>query len=102
MKNIELNPYKTIWAIIEPVKGIVTKQDVKKMEASRMGNNKIAVKFFLTKERMMKWVKQQEVSKRYSVKYCYDKQFGIGQFDENGKFCVKFTKKQNEEVNYIG
>lgn len=78
MNNRELNAYQITWAILEPVKGIITKKD-QRFGFSKNRDNSSLIAFGATGEAAETKVKSLagKLSKEYNVFYITDKQFGM-------------------------
>lgn len=96
-----MNAYKITWAILEPIKGKVTKADADKMNIGRMFANKMGAKCFGNIDAALSWVKEQAPAKKYNVRFICDKQFGMITYT-NGQYAIPFTTKQANNVYIIG
>lgn len=104
-KSIELSAYKIYWAEFTPMTGkVVTKHDRKQLGEPLYDNvsPKYFRKHFANKEAALGFIKSfhKPLSKRYMVRLFTDKQFGMAT-QENG-YAIPYTKKQLEEVYYVG
>ena len=102
-----LSPYKVYWAEFTPTTGkYVTKKDIATIQgySSRYDGryNKNFRKHFASKERALEFITtfSKKLSKRYMVRLFTDKQFGLA-CQENG-YAIPYTKKQMQEIYYIG
>jgi hypothetical protein len=102
-----LSAYNIYWAEFTPCTGkYITKSDIAAIEgyASRYTGryNTNHRKHFANKERALEFINNfnKKLSKRYMVRLFTDKQFGMAK-QENG-YAIPYTKKQLEEVYYIG
>lgn len=104
-KNI--SAYKTYWAEFTPTTGrYVTKKDIAAIQGYSdryIGRyNRNYRKHFSSKERALEFIKgfDKQLSRRYMVRLFTDNQFRLAK-RENG-YAIPYTKKQLEEVYYIG
>lgn len=102
-----LSPYKICWAEFTPVTGkYVTKRDIVTIRGINdryIGRyNTSYRKHFGSKDRAVEFIRnfRKKLSKRYMVRLFTDKQFGMAK-SENG-YAIPYTKKQLDEVYYIG
>lgn len=102
-----LSAYKIYLAEFTPTTGkYITKSDIATIEgyADRYTGryNTNYRKHFASKERALEFINNfnKKLSKRYMVRLFTDKQFGMAK-QENG-YAIPYTKKQLEEVYYIG
>lgn len=105
MKTLELSPYKIYWAEFIPMTGLyVTKKDIAALGEKfyRGIHNKTYRKHFPSKEKAIAFVTNfnGKLSKRYKVLLCTDKQFGMTKQEEG--YAIHYTKKQLQEVYYVG
>lgn len=105
--NVTLSSYKIYWAEFTPVIGkYITKNDIAIIQGytdryiGRYNTN--YRKHFASKEQAQEFINNfdKKLSKRYKVRLFTDKQFGMAK-PENG-YAIPYTKKQLEEVYYIG
>lgn len=103
----QVSPYQIYWAEFTPVSGkYVTKQDIAKIKGysnKYMGSyNKNYRHPFANKEKAIEFLINfnKKLSKRYMVRLFTDKQFAMAK-QENG-YAIPYTKKQLNEVYYIG
>lgn len=105
--NVRFSAYKIYWAEFTPVTGkYITKKDIATIQGhadryiGRYNTNYF--KHFASKERALEFINNfnKKLSKRYMVRLFTDKQFGMAK-QENG-YAIPYTKKQMEEVYYVG
>lgn len=103
----KLSPYQVYWAEFTPVSGkYVTKQDIAKIKGYSDKNigryNKNYRHHFANKEKAVEFLTNfnKKLTKRYMVRLFSDKQFSLAK-QENG-YAIPYTKKQLNEVYYIG
>lgn len=98
-----MNRYKITWAEFTPTSGIVTKNDQKALgQAIIRRNLQTLRKWFVNKEDAVNYVTNfnKKLSKRYTVLFSTDKQFGMAKECDNYK--IEYTQKQLQEVYTIG
>lgn len=107
MKTKQISPYKIYWAEFTPVTGnFITKKDIASIRGYNdryIGRyNKYYRQHFASKERALEFINtfNKKLSKRYIVRLFTDKQFGMAK-QENG-YAIPYTKKQLNEVYYVG
>lgn len=105
--NVTQSAYKIYWAEFTPVKGkYITKKDIAVIQGNSdryIGRyNTNYRKHFASKDRALEFIKNfdKKLSKRYMVRLFTDKQLGMAK-QENG-YAIPYTKKQLEEVYYVG
>lgn len=105
--NVTISAYKIYWAEFTPVKGkYITKKDIATIEGytdryiGRYNTN--YRKHFPSKEHALEFINNfdRKLSKRYMVRLFTDKQFGMAKQENN--YAIPYTKKQLEEVYYVG
>lgn len=102
----EFSPYQIVWLYMTPVQGtFALKSDIEKIAGYAIGNGyeKYILRHFANKEKAIEFIKSfdKKLEKKYKVRICTDAQFGKSQ--KNGKdLIIPFTKKQQQEVYYIG
>lgn len=103
----KISPYKVYWAEFTPVTGkYVTKKDIATIRGYNdrfIGRyNKNYRHHFPSKECAIEFINgfNKKLSKRYMVHLFTDKQFSMAK-QENG-YAIPYTKKQLEEVYYVG
>lgn len=107
MKTILFSAYKIYWAEFTPVTGkFVTKKDIATIQGYSdmyIGRyNKYYRKHFASRDKAIEFITNfnKKLTKRYMVRLFTDKQFGMAK-EENG-YAIPYTKKQLNEVYYIG
>lgn len=107
IKESHPSPYKIYWAEFTPVTGkFITKKDIATIQgyADRyIGRyNTYYRKYFGSKEHALKFIKNfsKKLDKQYMVRLFTDKQFSMAK-QETG-YAIPYTKKQMEEVYYVG
>lgn len=97
-----LNKYRIFWAFFEPLKGVVTLKDQRKIEGNRYTTSwrgeRVYCKFFPNRQKAVEAIEKIKgrLSKEYKVTLCTDAQFGL---KKEGEKLPKFTQKQmNEQV----
>lgn len=104
MATRELSPYKIYWAEFFPTTGrYVTKKDINALgEYVRGWHFKTYRKWFGSKEKAVQFLTNfnKKLTKRYKVLLCTDKQFGMTKQEEG--YAIHYTKKQLQEVYYVG
>lgn len=102
-----LSAYKICWAEFTPVTGkYICKKDIIAIEGHidrYIGSHNTNYrKHFASKERALEFINNfnKKLSKPYMVRLFTDKQFGMAK-QETG-YAIPYTKKQLEEVYYIG
>ena len=98
-KSREFSGYSIYWAEIRADKGVVTMSDQRKINITAHRNCYALRKHFPSREKALEWIKNfsAKLDKRYSVRLCTDKQFGLMKDDK-----IPFTTKQLSEVYHIG
>lgn len=102
--------YKIWWIEFRAQKGIVTKKDAKILKKYDFGgrNRRNLLEHFASKDDAEKYLADKaedfkKLSKKYEVRMCTDKQFGLGRVDmDNNIVVIDFTTKQNNEMFVIG
>lgn len=104
---MELSAYKIYWTEFFPCSGkYVTKKDIYAIEGSRYFGtgikNKTYRKFFSSKEHAVSFLQNfdKPLTKKYKVLLFTDKQLAMAKEENN--YAIPYTKKQLEEVYYIG
>lgn len=102
---MKTSAYKIYWAEFTPMTGnVVTKHDRKQFGEILCGytSAKTYRKYFPNKEAALDYVKNfdKKLDKKYMVRLFTDKQFSMAK-QENG-YAIPYTKKQLNEVYYIG
>lgn len=102
-----LSAYKICWAEFTPITGkYISKKDITAIEGHidrYIGSHNTNYrKHFASKERALEFINNfnKKLSKPYMVRLFTDKQFGMAK-QETG-YAIPYTKKQLEEVYYIG
>ena len=104
--NTEFSPYKIYWAEFTPVKGqFVTKHDNKIISGSSLylfPRSKRIRRHFASKEKALEFITNidKKLDKQYMVRLFTDKQFGMAKAEND--YAIPYTKKQLDEVYYIG
>ena len=105
--NVNFSAYKIYWAEFTPVTGrYITKKDIAAIRGVNdryIGRyNKYYRHHFPSKDAAIKFIDtfDKKLSKRYMVRLFTDKQFSMAKA-ENG-YAIPYTKKQMEEVYYVG
>lgn len=96
------NKYKIFWAFFEPLRGVVTLKDQRKIEGNRYTTSwrgePTYCKHFPNKQKAVEFIEKLKgrLSKEYRVTLCTDAQFGL---KKEGEKLPPFTKKQlNEQI----
>ena len=102
-----ISAYKIYWAEFTPCTGkYITKRDIAVIEGHtykyNVGHNSRHRKHFASKESAIEFINNfnKKLSKRYMVRLFTDKQFGMTKPEND--YAIPYTKKQLEEVYYIG
>ena len=102
---METSSYKIYWAEFTPMSGrVVTKHDRKCFGEILCGytSTRNYRKHFPSKEEAIEYLKtfDKKLDKKYMVRLFTDKQFALAK-QENG-YAIPYTKKQLNEVYYVG
>lgn len=82
---------------------VVTKHDQKLIDPCAMGWRKASLRrHFPSKEKAIDFLTtfNKKLNKRYKVRLFTDRQFGMAKESEG--YAIPYTKKQQEEVYYVG
>lgn len=105
-ENNNISAYEICWAEFTPVTGqFVTKKDIVAIQGydSRyIGKYNKYFRLFANKACALEFIHNfnKKLSKRHIVRLFTDKQFGMARRENN--FAIQYTKKQLQEIYYIG
>ena len=99
-----LSAYKIWWAEFTPTTGrVVTKHDQRKLGGIQVWRGeKRFRRHFPSRDKALEFVTtfSGKLDKRYAVRFFSDKQFSMAKESEG--YAIPFTKKQMEDVHYVG
>lgn len=99
-----LSAYKIYWAEFTPTTGkIVTKHDMKRLDPCAIGFRLTSLRrHFPSKQKALDFLSgfDKKLDKRYAVRLFSDKQFSLAKESEG--YAIPYTKKQLNEVYYVG
>lgn len=107
-----LSAYQIFWIEFRATSGIVTKKDIRVLSKSPISDckyasgNKNLLQHFATKQAALDYIEtvkanQYRLGKKYEVRICSDRQFGLSK-KEGNFFVIPFTAKQENEMFTIG